>query len=368
MQSYRVAHAVSSLEVGGAERLVLALANAQKRLGLSVMIVTLGKDSDAFVPEARSADIPVVSLRNLRTRSSRLRATFRSLRPGTLEALHVHTPWFLRLLAPVVPFVSGSIIYTRHGAQAYDSRYWRMIHSWFHRFADHLTFVSSEALEVHRRVHRASKVPHHLLEFGVERADRPPRRRSPSDPIRLGCVGRLVELKGHRYILDAIAALEPALSESIEVHIFGDGPAREFLEDYASRKVPDRVIFHGSVVDREELYRDIDVLVVGSRTEGLSMAIMEAMARGIPAVATEVGGTPRLVIPETTGLLVPYADPEALAGAIRRIVAEPGLVVELGAAARRHVQRHFSFEQAAQKVMQLYALDEEGPGRDRKNA
>jgi glycosyltransferase involved in cell wall biosynthesis len=364
MQSARIAHVVSSLQVGGAERIVLDLAIAQQQEGRSVTILSLGKDNDALVPEARSAGIPVASVGEFGVRAYRLWAAYRWLQPRALGALHVHSPWCLPLLAGLAPLVSGSIIYTRHGAQAYDSRYWRMLHLWFHRYVDHLTFVSGEALEVHKRVYRELKIPHHLLEFGVKVGDQSARRKPSGDPIRLGCVGRLVELKGHRYILDAVAKLGPTVAESVEIHIFGDGPLRESLEDHASRYVPAPVIFHGCVVDREKIYSYIDLLVVGSRTEGLSMAIMEAMARGIPAVATDVGGNSRLVIPEVTGLLVPYADVEALAQALRSLVTAPGLLSKLGAGAFQRAKRHFALEQGAQRVIQLYGLNQDGAGHD----
>ena len=104
-------------------------------------------------------------------------------------------------------------------------------------------------------------------------------------------VGRLVPLKGQQFLLEAIAALPETERQRISVQIFGDGPDRERLEAIAGNTLKDiPVVFHGNVMDREEIYRQIDVLAVTSRTEGLSLAIMEAMARQIPVIATAVGG------------------------------------------------------------------------------
>src|SRR5262249_37600889 len=146
-------------------------------------------------------------------------------------ALHIHSPWCLRACAPFLPLFPGRIVYTRHGAHAYDSWTWRALHAWSHRFIDHLTFVSQESLEVHRRAYGRISVPQHVLEFGVETSVAP-RARQSRRPVRIGNVGRLVELKGQRLLLDAFTLLSDL--HDVELHLFGDGPDRAALEQRAS--------------------------------------------------------------------------------------------------------------------------------------
>ena len=109
-------------------------------------------------------------------------------------------------------------------------------------------------------------------------------------------------------------------------------------------------------MDRNVIYDSIDVLAVASRMEGLSLVIMEAMARAIPVVATDVGGNSRLVSSERTGLLAPYADSGAMAAALRRLVTDPALASRLGAAGRRHVETEYSLESAQRKLLELYGF------------
>ncbi|HTE66168.1 MAG TPA: glycosyltransferase, partial [Candidatus Binatia bacterium] len=92
-----------------------------------------------------------------------------------------------------------------------------------------------------------------------------------------------------------------------------------------------------------------------SRAEGISNTILEAMATGLPVVATEVGGNPELVEPDVTGRLVPAADPAALETALRSYVSDPYLRAQHGKAGRERVLQHFSLERMAQAHTDLYA-------------
>jgi glycosyltransferase involved in cell wall biosynthesis len=359
MTERRIAHVVSSLSIGGAERLVVDLARLQRRDGFSVTILNFSDATDALCEEARAAGIDVVSLQRGAPLARRLRTVAASMRPPSPAALHIHSPWCLRACAPFLPFFPGRIVYTRHGAHAYDSWTWRLLHAWSHRFIDHVTFVSQESLEVHRRAYGRSSVPLHVLEFGVDTSV--PERVSPSGrPLRIGSVGRLVELKGQRFLIDAFARL--ADLPDLELHLFGDGPDRAALEQHAASLPQGRVFFHGTVMDRNAIYESIDALAVASRMEGLSLVIMEAMARAIPVVATDVGGNSRLVSTERTGLTVPYADSAAMAGALRRLVTEPGLASRLGAAGRRRIESEYSLESAQRKLLELYGFTRPAPG------
>jgi glycosyltransferase involved in cell wall biosynthesis len=139
------------------------------------------------------------------------------------------------------------------------------------------------------------------------------------------------------------------------MHLFGDGPERESLERFALRELPGiPVEFHGTVVDRERIYRAIDVLAVGSRTEGQSMAIMEAMSRGVPVIATGVGGNTELVQHGQTGMVVAPGDPLATRDAIVQLLAEPELVHRLGDASHALIAARHSIDAVVAKYHALY--------------
>lgn len=347
----RVTHVVSSLQIGGAERLVVDLAAAQRRAGVEVCIVDLGRDDRPLAVAAGALGVRVVRVGRLRSRVARV-AAIAGLLAGRDGAVHVHNPWALRAVLPVLPTVRGHVVYTRHGAHPYASRSWRAVHRVARGFVDRVTFVTPEARAAFEGTHGGAPERHVVIENGVVVPAEPPAR-APSPRLRFGAVGRLVELKGQRLVLDAIAALPLEQRARVEVHLFGDGPERDRLADQARTSlagVP--VAFHGTVLDRDRIYDAIDVLVVGSRTEGQSMAIMEAMARGVPVIATAVGGNPELV--GEGGLLVPAGDRAAIRDAVSRLLADPDLVVRLGRAGHARVAARHSIDAVAAKYDALY--------------
>jgi glycosyltransferase involved in cell wall biosynthesis len=214
--------------------------------------------------------------------------------------------------------------------------------------------VSQQAKQVHLRASRAQSIPHAVMEFGVDIPPRYTRPRGSAAAVRIGCVGRLVEIKGQSILIEAMGRLRSAVPR--ELHLFGDGPDRSQLEALAHQDAGDRIKLHGTVMDREAIYRGMDILVVASRTEGLSLAIMEAMAREIAIVATDVGGNSRLVIDGQTGLLVPYGDAAALACALEKLLDSATLRAQLAAAGRARVESSFSLEKSAASLLPVYAL------------
>jgi glycosyltransferase involved in cell wall biosynthesis len=115
-----------------------------------------------------------------------------------------------------------------------------------------------------------------------------------------------------------------------------------------------QVIFTGQRQDVSEILRDVDLVVHPSLTEGLSNVILEAMAAGIPVVATRVGGNPELVQDGRTGLLVPPQNAEAIADAICRLLDQPEMARAFGEAARERVISEFSIEGMLSKTENLY--------------
>lgn len=187
---------------------------------------------------------------------------------------------------------------------------------------------------------------------------------------RLLFVGRLVERKGVRHLLEAMARLEDL---GARLDVIGDGPLRRSLEARArSLGLARRVRFRG-FVDGDELvaaYADADVFVLPAvhdakgDVEGLGVVLIEALTAGVPVIASDAGGIPDIVIHERTGLLVPPGDGEALARAVRRIVADPALGRSLTAGGRRHVEEEFSWDAVIDRLEAVYrdAVRTEKPG------
>ena len=176
----------------------------------------------------------------------------------------------------------------------------------------------------------------------------------PPDALVLGTLGRLTEQKGQRHLLQAVAALVRDLP-NVVLFLAGDGPLRAELEAEAARLgLADRVRFLGLRRDRATLYAAMDVFVLPSRWEGLSLALVEAMGAGRVVVATEVGGNPEVVQHDRTGLLVPPADSGALADALVRLARDRALRDSLGEAAATEARSRFSIDRHVAQLAALY--------------
>jgi len=177
----------------------------------------------------------------------------------------------------------------------------------------------------------------------------------PPAPM-IATVGRVCEIKGQEYLIRALPRLRDLVGP-VSVAIFGENTEPTFsrLQELAAElEVSDRVYFAGLRDDIAGLLPWADVFALPSLSEGISNALLEAMAAGRPIVATDVGGNPELIRDCENGLLVPAADPEALARAIARLIADPSFAAELAATARKRAQEDFSIEAMVQRHEELY--------------
>jgi glycosyltransferase involved in cell wall biosynthesis len=170
-----------------------------------------------------------------------------------------------------------------------------------------------------------------------------------SGPVELLFVGRLAKQKGLDVLLDALHLLPNA---AWRLRIVGDGPERAALENRAAHHgMANRVIFHGWAQRDElaELYRGSDVFVFPSNDEGMPNVLLEALACGLPVVATRVAGNEELVSLEN-GFLVPPRDPTAFAAAIAPLINEPSLRVRLGKRSRELAVEKYAWSTAARAL------------------
>ena len=164
-------------------------------------------------------------------------------------------------------------------------------------------------------------------------------RASTGKPTDVVFLGRLDPVKDVPTLVAAVAFVP-----GVHLHIFGDGPDRPRIDRaVADHHVADRVTFHGTVARPQEALASAGVLVLPSFAEGFGLVLIEAMAAGVPVVATDVPGVRDVVRDGVTGLLVPPADPAALAAALRRVAADAALRDRLVTAAGADVRRRFAW-------------------------
>ncbi len=170
----------------------------------------------------------------------------------------------------------------------------------------------------------------------------------------VGMVARLVAGKGCDYLLKAIPGVVKAFPDTLFA-IVGSGPAERELKALALQLGIERhVIFAGPRGDMPGVYASLDVFILPSLDEGTPISILEAMAAGKPVIATRVGGIPKIIVPDQTGLLIEARDSSAIRNAIVRVLESPDFASKLGDRARAWVAERFAAEAMAQQYFDLY--------------
>jgi glycosyltransferase involved in cell wall biosynthesis len=170
----------------------------------------------------------------------------------------------------------------------------------------------------------------------------------------VGVASRLVRAKGLHHLLHALAALRTELS-NVRLEIAGAGPELEALRAQAQELgIADCITFLGWQTEMTETLKRWDVLAHPSLEEGFPLSVLEAMAAGLPVVATDVGGTSELVEHGSTGWLVPGGKPSALAGRLRALLLSPERSQGMGTAARERVRDRFSARKMSERIARIY--------------
>jgi glycosyltransferase involved in cell wall biosynthesis len=357
----RVAHVIWALGLGGAEQVVIRLAAGLDRTRFAPLVCCLDEPG-AFAPQAERAGLEVVALGKRGPVDARIIGRLQGLlRRRRIDVVHTHL-WGADLWGRFAARRAGTpvVVTTAHNVDSWKRWHHLALDRWL-AAGTRLVAVSHEvrAFYEERGVGRGRW---QVIYNGVGELPTSPRDRRPlsalgiagQDPVA-ALVGRLVPAKAPGVFLEAVQRAALALP-SLRAIVVGDGPLRPQLEQRARQLgLGGRVVFAGLRHDVADLLAGVDVLAFSSEREGLSMAMLEAMAAGVPVVATRVGGTPELIETGVTGILVPPGEPQALADGLLTVLRSPERSDSLRRAARELVRSRFSLRQMIEDYEAVYA-------------
>lgn len=389
MEQPLIVHVVYRFSVGGLENGVVNLINRLPANDWRHAVVALTDVAGVMRARIRRDDVTYVSLHKRPGHAlglyPELYRLFRELRPTI-----VHTRNLAALEAQPVAWAAGVPlrIHGEHGRDASDlhggSRRYRLVRRVYRPFVHHYVAVSRD-LEAYLRDRigvAAAAITQVYNGVDTERFQPATAGREPipgcpfSAPglFLVGTVGRMDAVKDQTNLARAFVALlkrQPESRGSLRLVMVGDGALRADTERIVREGgAGDLAWFAGERPDVPEILRGLDCFVLPSLGEGISNTILEAMASGLPVVATRVGGNADLMVDGITGRLVPPADSGAMADAILRYLGDRAAAMGHGRAGRLHVEQQFSLGRMITRYERLYLelLDSTGHGRNKPSA
>ncbi len=355
----RVTTMVDSLLAGGAERVAVELACALDRDRYEPHVLVTRHDGPLRNLLDRSG-VPVTVLGRTDPYDLRpWRAAHRHLVEHA-DLLHAHKFGSNAWGALLSRTARVPLVVHEHNFSEHASRSRRIIdRRWIASRARRVLCVSDSVADVER----ASGVPERLIEVvpnGVRVDGAWPRGAAraelglTTDSFTIGIVGRLRPEKAHEVLLEAVATLACEQGRDVRLCVVGDGPRSAELQLLAGRLgIASRITWAGERKNAATLASAFDVGVVCSHWEGLPLAALESMAAGVPLVASSVGGLPTLLA-DGAGVLVPPADPAALAHELARLADDAPRRVALGAAGHDRIVERYAFDAMVRRIEGIY--------------
>lgn len=370
-KNLHVAQIIDSLGIGGAERLIVTFAEAAKAKDLKVTVISLTDDAKYRPASPHTAQLKALGVTVYSIDSHKLyelRPILRLLKIFRQERFDVVQTHLSHgdILGAFVGWLTGTpVVATLHNSnQRRIGHYvirefvWHFaLRYWSHR----VIAVGKLVKNVYQGILGASKIDLVLNAVKIEQPllpfDRDALRREilgdSNRPLIL-CVGRLVEQKGLFVLINAFAGVLEKYPGAI-LALAGDGELRNSLKaEVKALGLVDSILFLGARNDIQRLLGAADVYVNASFWEGMSIALLEAMAAGLPIVATAVGEAPYLLA-ENRGVLIPPKDISAIKNGLCQILDNSAGATAMGAAVRNYAQEHCSPDMWLENLIKVYS-------------
>lgn len=313
----KVLHVISSLEIGGAQRLLSDLLPLQKQQGLDVSLLVLRSEATDFSKKIAAAGVPILSLNAQSYRNPFLAIKIRRI-IRSYDVIHAHLVHALYLCSFAARGLSLKLVYTEHST--YNNRrvhfILRPIERWIYGRYQKLISISPQTQQGLQRWLQADDDRFLVINNGID-TKLFASIHQEMIPKSLIMVSRFVPSKDQKTVIRAMQLLD----KDITLRLVGDGETLSHCKQVAKAcKVDDRVFFLGARTDVAELMAGSYIGIQSSRWEGFGLAALEMMAVGLPVIATDVDGLKQVV--EGVGVLFPVGDVVALSQTIQAIMGD----------------------------------------------
>ena len=363
----KILQIIDLLQWGGAQKMQVFLAEKLNAHDVELTVASLNDSKGSPVPEhlrqhgARVVVFPFPKFLSFKS----FWGLFQFIRREKFDLIHTHLT-YANIFGALIGRLTGTPVIASLRTAGNDPRYHRPIRQFIEtmvvKYGAQRIMANGHAVAESGRKRfapRAIDVLVNAIDLPAPLADRERtalRKELTGDPSRqiVISVGRLDLPKGFPDLIQSFVSVKKANPRAALV-IIGDGPMSEELNALVKDLYLDGTVFLlGQRDDVPRLLEAGDLYVSSSHWEGLPVSILEAMASGLPVLATEVGDIPHLVVPEAGGL-IPPRQPDQLAREIISLLAQPARLEQMGAAAREHIRKNYSSHIWVQKLLSLYA-------------
>ena len=370
----RIVHIVYSFSIGGLENVIVQLINRLPVGEFEHVLISLTSISD-FKNRIQRSDVQFIELHKPPGHAfalyPRIYRLLRQLKPDI-----VHTCNLAALEVTPLAWLAGVPlrVHAEHGWDAHDPRganpRYRLLRKFYKPFVSHYVAVSQEIDDYLARAIGVARKRHSLIANGVDTEVFAPHTGMPlavagcpfvpGQHWLVGTVGRLQTVKNQPLLARAFVRLiqdHPHAAEHMRLIIVGEGPLHTAVQDALGQKGLQHLAWlAGARNDVADIMRGLNCFVLPSQAEGTSCTLQEAMACGLPVIATAVGGTPDLVVDGATGILVPSDDVESMAQAIWLSYNQKDLMRRFGQTARAKAVAHFGLAAMVERYQHLLSI------------
>jgi L-malate glycosyltransferase len=356
----KILQLTTDLEIGGRERVIVDLCNYLYQAGYDTLICCI--KNTGLLEANLDKNIKVYALNKKNKLDLDLIKPLKEIiKNNNIDIIHAHNPGTL-LYGVIAGKLCGidTIINTEHGFAEKIKYKTRIKDKILYKFVDVITSVSNKLESDLISMYNIKKNKIKTIRNGIfyekiceEKIESRNKVGMNDDEYHIGIVARLTDVKNHRMIIDAFNRIRRY--HRARLWIIGTGDLEKELKEYVlNLGIKNKINFTGKRTDVIRLMNAMDLFVLCSKSEGLSITLLEAMASGLPIIATNVGGNGELIKNGYNGILVELGDTKGLADAIEKMIKEKQLAMKYGMNSKINFSKYYSVETMAKEMIRLY--------------